>query len=138
MENMILTGKITATSKKLDNRYKQENPTKTAYIEVDEKQAKALEAFGLTRYTSVTDKKDFFIVKLSANLVAYLDHTNTQVSLSELAGVQSSNFNTGDDLIQMNLIKGENMGNEFFRIQALLLPNGIGSIQELEAVNPFA
>ena len=49
MENMILTGKITATSKKLDNRYKQENPTKTAYIEVDEAQAKALEDFGLTR-----------------------------------------------------------------------------------------
>ena len=137
MKNIVITGKITATSKKLDNRYKQVNPTKTAYIEADEKNSKALEAFGLTKYTSVDDGKDFFIAKLSANLVAYLDDTNESTSLADLASVQSPNFNTGESEILMNIIQGENMGNDFYRVQALLLPQGMGMIHTIEALNPF-
>lgn len=138
MKNIVITGKITATSKKQDSRFKQVNPTKTAYIEADEKNSQALEAFGLTKYTSVDDGKDFFIIKLSSNLVAYLDNTNNSTSLADLASVDSPNFNTGEDDIQMNIIQGENMGNEFYRVQALLLPQGLSMIQSIEASNPFA
>lgn len=138
MKNIVITGRITATSKKLDNRYKQVNPTKTAYIDVDEHTAQALEEFGLTKYTSAEDGKDFFIVKLSANLVAYLDDSNNSTSLAELASVNSPNFNTGEEDIQLNIIKGENMGNDFYRVQALLLPQGMDMIQTMEALNPFA
>lgn len=137
MENIVIKGKITATSKKLDNRYKQVNPTKTAYIETDEQNAQALEAFGLTKYTSAEDRKDFFIIKLSSNLVAYEDNTNKTTSLADLTTVNSPNFNTGESDIYLNIIKGENMGNDFYRVQALLLPEGIDMIQAVEAVNPF-
>ena len=137
MKNIVITGRITATSKKLDNRYKQVNPTKTAYIEANEYNTQALEDFGLTKYTSVDDGRDFFIVKLSSNLVAYLDDTNKSTSLSDLASVNSPNFNTGESDIQMNIIQGENMGNDFYRVQALLLPQGLGMIQTVEALNPF-
>lgn len=138
MKNIVITGRITATSKKLDNRYKQVNPTKTAYIDADEHNTQAMEAFGLTKYTSTEDGKDFFIIKLSSNLVAYLDNSNNSTSLAELASVDSPNFNTGEVDIQMNIIKGENMGNDFYRVQALLLPQGMGMIQTIEALNPFA
>ena len=137
MENIVIKGKITATSKKMANRYKQENPTKTAYIDVDELNAKILEEFGLTKYTSAEDKKDFFIIKLSSNLVAYEDSTNERISLADLASVNSPNFNTGEEDIQLNIIKGENMGNDFYRVQALLLPQGLDMIQTMEAINPF-
>ena len=137
MENIVIKGKITATSKKLDNRYKQVNPTKTAYIETDGQNAQALEAFGLTKYTSVDDGKDFFIIKLSSNLVAYEDNTNRSTSLAELTTVDSPNFNTGQSEIYLNIIKGENMGNDFYRVQALFLPEGLGMLQAVEAVNPF-
>ena len=137
MENIVITGKITATSKKLDNRYKQVNPTKTAYIETDEQNAQALETFGLTKYTSAEDNKDFFIIKLSSNLVAYLDGSNNSTSLADLASIPSPNFNTGESEIKLNIIKGENMGNDFYRVQALLLPQGLDMIQTMEAINPF-
>lgn len=138
MKNMTFTGMITATSKKLDNDFKQLNPTKTAYIDVDEATAKKLEAFGLTRYTSVEDRKDFFVVKLSSNLVYYQDNTNKSVSIADLAGVDTPNFNSGDEPIMMNLIQGENKGNKFFRIQSLLLPHGEEQLNTVVAENPFA
>lgn len=138
MKNITFTGMITATSKKLDNDFKQLNPTKTAYIDVDEATAEKLESFGLRRYTSVEDRKDFFVVKLSSNLVYYQDGTNKSVSIADLAGVDTPNFNSGDEPIMMNLIQGENKGNKFFRIQSLLLPQGEEQLNTVVAENPFA
>lgn len=137
MENIIIRGKITATSKKSDKRFNQENPTKAAYIETTELDGLSLEKFGLRKYTSA-DQNDFFIIKLSSNLVAYENESNNSTSLSELASINTPNFNTGDDEILINVVKGKNMGNEFFRVQALLLPNGISMIRTIESMNPFS
>lgn len=138
MKNIVITGSITATSKKQDSRFKQENPTKTAYIECDEHNSKLLEDFGLTRYTSKETGNDFFIIKLSSNLCFYSDASDKQTYIRDLAGTDSVNFNTGVEPIKMNIIQGENMGNEFFRVQALMLPNGLDHIEVVEASNPFA
>ena len=50
MENMVIKGQITATSKKQNGKFKQEVATKTAYVSTDEEYSKRLEDFGLTKY----------------------------------------------------------------------------------------
>ena len=52
MENMIVKAQITATSKKQSGDFKQEIPTKTAYVKTDAENAEKLVDFGLTKYTS--------------------------------------------------------------------------------------
>src|SRR5699024_11196227 len=70
MENLIITGQITATSSKKDDKFKQENPTKMAYVTVTKKEdVEALEAFGATKYTTKEDNRDFFILKVPQSFV---------------------------------------------------------------------
>lgn len=138
MENIIIYGEITATSKK-QGEFIQENPTKTAYLKVDDNTAKDLQEFGLTEYSSRNGEK-FFAVKFVHKLQAYFgtdEHMEAE-DFSASASVETNNFKTADGVpVGMNIIKGENKGNEFFRIQALLL-DSMSDLEEVKPTNPFA
>ena len=142
MENRVFKNiKISTTSNKVDGKFKQEVNTKTAYLTADEQTTKELEAFGLQKYTSEKDKEDFFILKLANKLrLYYPDHHNElrqDLSNVELDGTETLNFKTKDDsTISINVVKGENMGNVFCRLQAILVDNA-SRIEPIEPENPF-
>ena len=135
MENLIITGQITATSSKKDDKFKQENPTKTAYVTVTKKEdVEALEAFGATKYTTKEDNRDFFILKVPQSFVVVKGN-----EMKRLDGTLSSpNFRTKEDKeFKLNVIKSEKMGNEFLRLQAVQ----VDDFKELELIqmsNPFS
>lgn len=135
MENLIIRGKITATSSKADEKFKQENPTKTAYVTVTKKEdVEALEEFGATKYTTKEDNRDFFILKVPQSFVVVKGD-----QMKRLDGTLSSpNFRTKEDKdFKLNIIKSEKMGNEFLRLQAVL----VDDFKELELIqmsNPFS
>lgn len=143
IENIVVTGAITATSNKLSSEYPTEQPHKTAYFTVIEEDRKACEDFGLTEYTSEKDGKNFFCAKLSTAVTCYIKSTGQQIKTSGLvesvsedgALVSTPNFKTAED-IMINLIKSENKGNIFYRIQALLLDN-VEDIEIIVPQNPF-
>lgn len=137
MENLVIKGRITATSNKVDTKFKQENPTKTAYVTVsDEAEKKKLIDFGLTEYTSKADGLSFFIIKLPQNVAIYVDGVEGSEPLT--GSVETPNFSTveGKDLL-LNIIKGEHMNNDFFRLQAIKIEQS-SDIVEVEQTNPFA
>ena len=142
MENKVFKNiKISTTSNKVDGKFKQEVPTKTAYLTTDEQTGMELQAFGLQKYTSKEDKEDFFILKLANKLRVYYPdgHNELRQDLSnvEIDGTETLNFKTNDDsVISVNIVKGENMGNEFYRLQAILVDNA-NVIEPIEPENPF-
>lgn len=142
MENKVFKNiEISTTSNKVDGQFKQEVNTKTAYLTTDEKTAKELEEFGLQKYTSEKDKEDFFILKLANKLRLYYPdgHNELRQDLSnvEIDGTETLNFKTKDDsTISINIVKGENMGNVFYRLQAILVENA-SIIEPIEPENPF-
>lgn len=148
MENIIIEGQITATSKKNNNdSYKQEIPTKTVFLTVDETNAKKLEEFGLTKYTSKEEKKDFFMIKFPSDVVVYLpngvgykrpDLSRTHVKDNETGEYyETNNFKTPDDKpLKFNIIKGNHMNNDFFRLQAIRAEEQT-DIEEIKPENPF-
>jgi len=137
MENLVIKGRVTATSNKVDTKFKQENPTKTAYVTVsDEAEKKKLIDFGLTEYTSKQDGLSFFIIKLPQNVAIFVEGVKGSEQLS--GSVETPNFFTveGKELL-LNIIKGENMNNDFFRLQAIRIEQST-DVVILEQVNPFA
>lgn len=135
LENIVITGIISTTSNKQPEDFKVENPQKTAYLEVDEKNAKLLEKFGLRRYTS-NDEKDFFCVKVVNELKLYDDPTS-KTSIPLATDVDTPNFKSEGGNIKMSIIKGLKAGNEFFRLHAVLTDEHT-SIVPIEADNPFS
>lgn len=137
MENLVINGRITATSNKVDTKFKQENQTKTAYVTVsDEAEKKKLIDFGLTEYTSKQDGLSFFIIKLPQNVAIYVDGVDQPEPMS--GGVDTPNFSTiGNKDLSLNIIKGEHMNNDFFRLQAIKIDQS-SDIVEVEQTNPFA
>lgn len=133
---------ITTTSNKQDSKFKQEVATKTLYLATkDEQTAKQMEDFGLTKYTSKEDKEDFFILKVADKLRIYFpDGTNQlrqDLSNVEIEGQETLNFKTQENVtVSINVIKGENMGNEFYRLQAILVDT-MDDITQIEPENPF-
>ena len=135
MENLIITGQITATSSKKDDKFKQENPTKTAYVTVTKKEdVEALEAFGATKYTTKEDNRDFFILKVPQSFVVVKGD-----QMKRLDGTLSSpNFRTKEDKeFKFNVIKSEKMGNEFLRLQAVLVDD-FKEVELIQMSNPFS
>src|SRR5699024_12121105 len=85
MENLIIKGQITATSNKVNEDYKTDNPTKTAYLTVtDDNIRKAMVNFGLTEYTSKQDDSNFFIIKLPQQLTLVKGNHRSEEHTSEL------------------------------------------------------
>ena len=135
MENLIITGQITATSSKKDDKFKQENLTKTAYVTVTKKEdVEALEAFGATKYTTKEDNRDFFILKVPQSFVVVKGN-----EMKRLDGTLSSpNFRTKEDKeFKFNIIKSEKMGNEFLRLQAVLVED-FKEVELIQMSNPFS
>ena len=137
MESMTFVGTITATSNKVNEKFKTDNPTKTAYITVgNPKDVVKMKEFGLTHYSSQENPdEEFFIVKLSREVKVYdsFDKTAEPTILSGLT--DTPNFKTRE--VAMNLLKGENVGNDFYRINALSIADPT-DIETIEAENPFA
>lgn len=132
MKNLILRGRISATSADEGSIYK--NKTKTAYIDLkDEEEYKKAEDFGLTVYTS-EDNNKFIIVKLVQKFKGYLD--GQALDLSSLAKLDTSNFMT--DWVDLNLIKAKHSEtkNTFYRLQAINLASN-QDIRKVLGSNPF-
>ena len=141
MQNLVIEAIITATSKKQDGEFAQTVPTKTAYLKADEENSKLLEEFGLTRYTSKQDKEDYFIIKFPQNVVLYLPNglgeRRPDLSLVTHNDVETNNFRTPEDKpLKLNILKGENKGNIFYRLQAILV-DSVEDIEEVKPENPF-
>ena len=138
MENMVIQGSITATSNKVSNKFKAENPTKTVYIVVDESFDKAMQWFGLTRYTSKEDGKPFYIVKASQKIALYASGKTGESPETIPGTVDTPNFKTKENvLVKMNLVKGNKNNNDFYRLQAIQI-SGANDIETIEQQNPFA
>lgn len=131
MENLIITGKINTTSNKQDDRFKQDNPTKTAYITVIESDVQKLKDFGLTEYTTRDSKENFFIIKLPQQLSLVKGNKLQKISGS----IDTPNIKTSKDL-KMNIIKGENKGNKFYRLQAIQVDE-YSDVEFIRQENPF-
>lgn len=142
MENKVFKNiVISTTSNKVDGKFKQEVPTKTAYLTTDEKTASELEKFGLQKYTSKEGNEDFFILKLVDKLRVYFrdgsNHIRQDLSNVSFEGQDTLNFQTTDNVtVSINVVKGENMGNEFYRLQAILV-DSMDDITQIEPENPF-
>ena len=141
MENLIITGQITATSKKQNGDFKQEIPTKTAYVATDEANAKKLEDFGLQKYSPKDGGSDYFILKFPADLMVFRPNGYGEIrpvlSRIEIEGVETNNFKTPDGKpLQMNIIKGNHKNNDFFRLQAIRIESD-EDIEEIKPENPF-
>lgn len=139
MENLVIKARISTTSKKQDSKFKQkDNPTKTAYLEIAPEYTQKAQAFGLTEYTSKEDGNAFYITKLPQQISIYLADVPSQAPEKMSGSVDEPNFKTPDDkYLMMNIIKGENMGNEFFRLQAISIEDST-DIELIEQQNPFA
>lgn len=138
MENLVIKGRITATSKKQDDKFKQENPSKTAWIiPADEQEAKKLVDFGLRQYTSKEDGTNFFVVKTSQRIALYVKDAKDVEPEIISGGIDTPNFTTAEDkFLNLNIIKGENVGNKFYRLQAIQIVETSDYI-EVEQNNPF-
>ena len=140
MENLVIEGIITATSKKQDGDYQQEVATKTVYIKTNEEYAKQLESFGLTKYTSKEDKEDYFIMKFPKVLMVIQDdkaYRRPDLSQITYNGRETNNFKTPDDtMLPLNIIKGNHKNNDFFRLQAIMITDQ-SQIEEIKPENPF-
>jgi len=140
MENIIIEGQITATSKKQNGDFKQEVPTKTAYLKTDEENAKKLVDFGLQEYTS-QNEEDYFIIKFPANVMVYkpngFGEKRPELSQIIFEGIETNNFKTPDGkMLPLNIIKGNYKNNDFFRLQAIRVENQ-EDIEEIKPENPF-
>ena len=142
MENKVFKNITISTTSNKVGEFKQEVNTKTVYFNADEKTAKDLEAFGLTQYTSKENNENFFIVKVADKLRVYFPNGENQIrrdlSNVELEGQDTLNFKTADDTtVAINIVKGSNKGNDFHRLQAILVET-IDDITQIESENPFA
>ena len=140
MENIIVKGQITATSKKQSGVFTQEIPTKTAYVSTDEPYAKLLEDSGLTKYTS-KENENYFIIKFPADLMVFKPNgygeKRPDLSRIEIEGIETNNFKTPDDkLLPFNIVKGNHKNNDFFRLQAIRIETD-EDIEEIKPENPF-
>lgn len=143
MENKIIKGIITATSNKQSEDFKSEFPTKTAYITPHSPQdIEALTNFGCTLYSSTNEntgeKEEFFIIKCAKNVALYNANSIDGRPSSISGGTDTPNFRTTPDYaLELNIIKGEKLGREFFRLQAINCKTG-SDVEEIEQANPFA
>lgn len=137
MENLVIRGQVTATSKKQSEEFKAEFPKKTAYLKIHEDDVKKAVTFGLRMYTPKDGGEDFFMVKLPENITIYVKGAKGVEPEKLDGGLETPNFKTADDKsLSLNIIRGEKSGNLFFRLQAIQITES-GDIQDVIAENPF-
>ena len=136
MENITAIVKINTTSNKISDKFKQETSTKTVYVTADADNTKVLKDFGLQLYTSKENNEDFFILKFAAKTLLYIPGEDSPVSFAEEVSTTTPNFTSGDKTVGVNIVKGINMGNEFYRLQALQATPE--TFEFIKPENPFA
>ena len=137
---------ITATSNKVSDDFKQENPTKTIYFTVqDEEKIKQLQELGMTMYTPEKEGAlNYFIckatkfVKIFNNRDEYFEKDFGVTTIKE-DGTEMKNPNLKTDepiylsIVKVKAPKGK---NDFLRVNAILTDDPCKLI-EVNQENPF-
>ena len=137
---------ITATSNKVSDDFKQENPTKTIYFTVqDEEKIKQLQELGMTMYTPEKEgAANYFIckatkfVKIYTNRDDYFEKDFGVTTIKE-DGTEMKNPNLKTDepiylsIVKVKAAKGK---NDFFRVNAILTDD-TSKLIEVNQENPF-
>ena len=137
---------ITATSNKVSDDFKQDNPTKTIYFTVqDEEKIKQLQDLGMTLYTPEEEgAPNYFIckatkfVKIFTNRDDYFEKDFGVTTIKE-DGTEMKNPNLKTDepiylsIVKVKAPKGK---NDFFRVNAILTDDTTKLI-EVTQDNPF-
>lgn len=138
-----LIGKISATSNKVSEDFKQETPTKTIYIvPKDKKEIEKLEKFGLPFYTPKEKGSESHTIVKSAKTVKHYKSVKDEdpqkiiMTVEDENGQSIPNLYTEENVIlNITKVKAQKGKNDFFRLTAILAP--VGTILEVEATNPF-
>lgn len=118
MENITVKVNITATSNKQNSQYKTDNPKKSVYLTPKTKTDKQkLIDFGLVEYTPKDGGAPFFVVKSTDEIKCWL---NKQIVEKIPTSIEDPNFKFEEGkFLTVNIIKGENVGNVFYRINGI-------------------
>lgn len=138
-----LIGKISATSNKVSEDFKQETPTKTFYIvPKDKKEIEKLEKFGLPLYTPKEKGAESYTIVKSAKTVKHYKSAKDEAPQKIIVLVEDENGQTIPNLyteenviFNITKVKAQKGKNDFYRLTAILAPDG--TILEVEATNPF-
>ena len=139
-----LVGKISATSNKVSEDFKQETPTKTVYIvPKDKKEIEKLEKFGLPLYTPKEKVAESYTIVKSAKTVKHYKSVKDEAPQKMIMTVEDENGQTipnfyteGNTILNITKVKAQKGKNDFYRLTAILAP--VGTIIEVEATNPFS
>ena len=139
-----LAGKISATSNKVSEDFKQETPTKTVYIvPKDKKEIEKLEKFGLPIYTPKEKGAESYTIVKSTKNVKHYKSVKDEAPQKMIMTVEDENGQTipnfyteGNVILNITKVKAQKGKNDFYRLTAILAP--VGTIIEVEATNPFS
>lgn len=139
-----LIGKISATSNKVSEDFKQETPTKTIYIvPKDKKEIEKLEKFGLPLYTPKEKGAESYTIVKSAKTVKHYKSVKDEapkkmiMSVVDENGQSIPNLYTEENIIlNITKVKAQKGKNDFYRLTAILAP--VDEILEVESTNPFS
>lgn len=138
-----LVGRISATSNKVSEDFKQETPTKTVYIvPKDKKEIEKLEKFGLPLYTPKEKGSESYTIVKSAKTVKHYKSVKDETPQKMIMTVEDEDGQTVPNLyteenviLNITKVKAQKGKNDFYRLTAILAP--VGTILEVEATNPF-
>jgi len=138
-----IIGKISATSNKVSEDFKQETPTKTVYIvPKDKKEIEKLKKFGLPLYTPREKGAESYTIVKSVKTVKHYKSVKDEAPQKIIMTVEDENGQTipnlyTDENVIFNItkVKAQKGKNDFYRLTAILAP--VGTILEVEATNPF-
>lgn len=132
METIIIKGQVTATSNKKSDLNSEGSQRKSIYISSDNENLERAKEFGLTVYTS-KDGDDFLIVKASNEVTLYCGEDYKKISTS----INDDNFNTGDNIVDLAIMKGSKNHNDFYRLYAINVKD-FSDIETVKKLNPFS
>ena len=137
---------ITATSNKISEDFKQDNPTKTIYFTVqDEKKIKQLQELGMTMYTPEKEgSPNYFIckatkfVKIYTNRDDYFEKDFGVTTIKEDGTeIKNPNLKTDEPIyLSIIIVKAPKGKNDFFRVNAILTDD-TSKLIEVNQENPF-
>lgn len=139
-----LIGKISATSNKVSEDFKQETPTKTIYIvPKDKKEIEKLKKFGLPLYKPKEKESESYTIVKSVKTVKHYKSVEDNSPQNMIMTVEDENGKTVPNLyteenviLNITKVKAQKGKNDFYRLTAILAP--VGTILEVEATNPFS
>lgn len=137
METILVQAVIGYTSNKQADDFTGDNPRKTFGLHiVDEDKQKALN-FGLREYGK---EVKYFPVKASKNVKVFKSQTSKEgmwlfAGDIEVNDEATENASSNEKVVTVSIIKGNEKGNDYFRVSAILDTEGVFTINE--DFNPF-